>query len=376
MASTIVISSADLSAILKPVCRVARRKGSDIYSHLLLDASAKGLTLTANNSQQQITLSVPHRSYTYSSDVGLSVDRYCVHASKLESLTNALPLGSEVRLVHSEGKLMIVSGPSRFTLIALPASDYPSMGISTEKLVDGLMVAGDEISKSLRQIGFCAARNDSRHFLNGVLFEFASGRLSLAASDGHRLGVVDLAIDCDMDAKFIVPSSCIEDVALFCAGSSRVEISMVSNLVSFTTPGGGVLHSTVIDGTYPNYRQLLTAAEQGVPVQVDRADMSNALSRVAVLGSATNPLVRMNCCDENLTMQSTVSGDDAALDVLPCDYTGEPFEIGFQANLVGEAVRALASDEICVHYNGMASGTLLRAPDFPSHSFVLMPVRL
>lgn len=376
MASTIVISSADLSTVLKRVCRVAKRKGSDIYSHLLLEVCDQSLTVTASNSQQQITLSVPRSAYTFSNDAEVGSDSFCVHASKLESLTNALSQGSEVRLTHSGGRVTIVSGQSRFTLIALPAMDFPRMLITQDKACGGLVVAGDEISTGLRQVGFCAARNDSRHFLNGVLFEFSPGRLSLAASDGHRLGVVDMAMAGASDVTFIIPSTCIEDLALFCAGSSRVEVARVDNLVSFTTPGGGVLHSAVIDGTFPNYRQLLSAAERGVPVQVDKSDMSNALSRVALLGSASSPLVRISCEDASLTMQSTVSGDDAALDVLPCDYSGEPFEIGFQANLVGEAVRALASDDICVHYNGMASGTLLRAPDFPSHSFVLMPVRL
>jgi len=369
MASTIATTSTDLAALLKRVCRVSARKAAGIYSHLLIAASQSGLEISANNGQQQITLSAPVGTYSLSG----SGDQFCVQAAKLVQIVSALPRGAEVTLTHSDGKVRIVSGRARFTLVTLPAKDFLQMALADEDANVCLSVDGDLISGALRQVGFCAGRTDVRHYLNGVLFELSSGRLTLAASDGYRLGVVELSVDGVADASFILPSSGIEDVVLFCA-ATRVEITSSAKLVRYAAPAG-VLYSTLVDGEFPDYRRLVDAAEKGASVQVAKNDMADALARVALLSHGSSPVVRIACQGDNLTLQS-VAGDDVAQDILPCSYSGGPFELGLQVSLAGEVVRALGSEKINFHFNGAASGTLLRATDFSSHSFVLMPVRL
>lgn len=370
MASTISTSSTDLGNLLKPLCRIAPRKNGGAHGYLLIEVVGESLRVTANNANQQMMLSAPAQSFKMTGEDA----SYCVPAAKLEQIVSALPRAAGVTLTHSDGKVKVVCGRARFTLLAFQASDFPQMTIedsaSTRLTVDGSVVAG-----ALRQVGFCAARNEARHYLNGVLFEMAPGRLTVAASDGLRLGVVDLCVEAVEDASFILPSSCIEDVALFItsAAGESIELAICSNLVRFTSRAG-VLYSTLIDGKFPDYRRLVDAAEKGVPLQINRQDMADSLSRVALLSQGGSPFVRLGCQGESLTVQS-VAGDDAAFDVLPCDYTGDPFEVGLQVGLASEIVRALPSDQLRFIYNG-ASGTLLRPTDFPSHSFVLMPVRL
>lgn len=370
MASTIETTSTDLGNLLKPLCRISPRKNGGAHGYLLFQLADGSIEVTASNAHQQMSLKGNTAAFLTSGDD----ESFCVPAAKLESIVSALPRSAGVTLSHSDGKIKVVCGSARFTLLAFPASDFPQMTIdnsaSTVMLVDGALVAG-----ALRQVGFCAARNEARHYLNGVLFEMAPGRLTLAASDGLRMGVVDLGVEAVNDDSFILPSSCIEDVALFIssAAEEQIELAICSNLVRFTSPTG-VLFSTLIDGKFPDYRRLINAAEKGVPLQINRQEMADSLSRVALLSQGGSPFVRLGCQGESLTVQS-VAGDDAALDVLPCDYTGEPFEVGLQVGLASEIVRSLPSDQLRFVYNG-ASGTLLRPTDFPSHSFVLMPVRL
>ncbi|WP_409286979.1 DNA polymerase III subunit beta [Pseudomonas guariconensis] len=365
----ITIPSNDLVQPLKTVARVADRKAGDITGHILIDVTPERLTLSAHNGQKQVALDVSaDRFLTNAASFSI-----CVPAQKFEQVVSSLPKDANVVIKIDGTKVIISSGRSRFSLATRPATDFPLMEFTSDQNKGAAVLPGGVLTKALRQVGFCAARNDMRVFLNGVLFDFSEGIVTLAASDGLRLGVVDLPHPGTPMQRFILPSTCIEDVCQF-AGTGDIEIATSGSMARFTKRDG-VLHTKLIEGGFPNYRQLLETAAQGNLARFNRDEFAGAVTRVSLLSDGSIPRVRLAVCPGSVSIES-VGMDDLANDILPCDYHAAPLDIGFNGALAGEIVRSLDGDEIDVYFGGGASGTLLRGRDLPSHSFVLMPVRL
>lgn len=360
-----------LAHFVRSVSRVPDRKATDIHGHILIEATEWSLTLSAHNGQKQISIDVPTDCFE---PTGLPCS-VCVPAQKFEQVITALPKGANVTINLSEAKVTITSGRSRFTLSTRPAVDFPVMDFSEGAPAEQITMSGDDLVAAMRQVGFCAARQDTRVFLNGVFYEFTDGTLTLAASDGLRLGVAEVASIEGTLSNFILPSTSIEDVCLFSAGH-EVVITASRSVARFTT-AAGTLHTKLIDASFPDYRRLLAAASNGRMARLQRADFAGAIDRVALLSEGSVARVRLSLAEGALAIES-VSGttDEAANDVIPCEYDAAPMVVGFNGRLAGEIARSLSGEEIDVYFGSGASGTLLRSRDLSSHSFVLMPVRI
>lgn len=367
----ISIKSSDLAHYLKTVCRVPDRKSTGVFGHLLLEVDSSQLRFSAHNGHKQMTLAIAPDLYSL---VGEAF-RICVPAQKFDSVIGALPKDAAVSIQLAETKVVIASGRSRFTLATLPAEQFPVMEFTADQSKGDLLIPGETLSASIRQIGFCAARSDVRTFLNGIFFEFRAGTMTLAASDGYRMGVIDVPVEGAPMQHFILPSTCIEDVCQF-VGSGPVLISTSGSMARFTRDGG-VLHTKLIDGKFPDYRRLVDSAAKGDVARVTRDDLAGAIARVTLLSEGTMPLVRMTITSDSISVQSVGGGvEDVANEVLPCDYHAEPLEIGFNGVFTNEIIRSLGDKECDLFFNSSGSGTLLRGRNSASTSFVLMPARL
>lgn len=364
------IQANDLANVLKHVCRVSIRASGDINGHLLLNVTDAGVLISATNGKQQITMKLDSPSLNVE-----ALGAICVHAAKLEQVIGALPKDKAVSVSIKDEKLLITCGRSRFNLVTLAAFNFPAVDFPDAEIAGSLRLGGSLLSAALRQVGFCAARNDVRHYLNGALFDVEPGCLTIVATDGHRLGVTEVNVATTVTGKFILPSTCIEDVVGFC-GSGEIEVAFSRNMVRYTNQSG-VLFSRLLEGNFPSYKNLVTNAAQGQVARLVRNDIASAVARVTLMSDSKNPAVKLSLVTDVISIQSvSVDIENEANDVLPCNYSAEPFEIGMNGVLAAELLRALGSEEVEFIFNGAASGTLLRSPSFPSHSFVLMPVRL
>lgn len=367
----LTIKAHDLASFLKAVARVPNRKATDVYGHILLEVSMTSLRLSAHNGQKQMSLEIPAGLFTLVGDA-FSV---CVPSLKFDQVIAALPKEAMVHIHIADTKLVIASGRSRFSLATLKADQFPVMEFTADQSKGELILPGSTLSTAIQQVGFCAARADVRVALNGIFFDFQVGQMTLVASDGYRMGVVDVPVEGGTMQNFILPSTCIEDVCQF-VGSGDIQIATSGNMARFTK-AGGVLHTKLVEGKYPDYRKLIASAEQGDVARVIRDDLAGAMARVSLLSEGTVSVVRLAVTSDSISVQSVAAkAEDMANDVLPCDYHAAPFEIGFNGSLAGETIRSLGGKEIDVIFTGAGSGTLIRARDLPSHSFVLMPVRL
>lgn len=359
-----------LANVLKQSGRIASDKASDIAGNLLLSAQAGQLDVTAHNGQQHMTLHYLEVNVLAAGDI-------CISAKKFEQIVCSLPPDREVTVTVGEDKATVTCGRSRFSIATLPASNFPQALLPEDQTQRALTIDAQALRDGIRRIAFCVARRDVRTYLNGMLFDVGEGKLTLVGTDGHRMGTAEIKVPTENTLKFTLPVACLEDVATF-ASQGEIEIQHSGNLVAFIGPHG-VLTSRLIDGRFPNYADLITRAEQGTPIKMSRDAITSAVARVSLLSDGKSQAVKLKFGQQSvevLSVSNGVSEVEEAEDLLPCDFSSDPFEVGLNSKYAQETFRAVETNELQFFYTGSGSGTLVMAKDCPHQKFILMPVRL
>jgi len=164
--------------------------------------------------------------------------------------------------------------------------------------------------------------------LNGIFISLKEGKMTLVATDGRRLALVDEEVDISEknSGEFIVPKKAVDELNRLLQAKGEVEIKFGENQASFSLKddkGLSVLLITkLIEGNYPNYRQVIPGeAKERVPI--DREEFLQALRRAEIMTSEKANSVKLTFSKNNLTItanatltdnNSVTVGSNASLD--------------------------------------------------------------
>lgn len=362
------INAQALAIILKQCVRVSSKKDSASSSFLLV-ADSDRLTVSANNFQLQITRVVETTSLQV-----LQCGSICVPASKFEQIVSALPTGVDVTVTLVDTKLTLTAGRSRFSLQTTSSDAFPRIDIKGEAAKGSFTVDAVALREGMKSVAFCSSRNDVRTYLNGMLFDLTPNTLSLAATDGHRLGVRDLVVTGGAPAQFILPVAALDDFANF-AQFGEVTITISANVAAMESSMGSI-HCKLIDGKFPDYRRLLDAAYSGIQVSMQREEIASAVARVVLLADEKSLGIKFGFSASALKIESVSKDHSDAEEELPCDFGHTPFEVGYRGSYVTEILRSFSDAQADFTFSKSGGGTLITPASSSSQSFLLMPMRL
>ena len=175
----IKIEKDKLIAPLKNLVGVAEKKQTmPILGNVLFRAEGGVLRLVASDLEVEISTQVD-----YQTDESLNST---LPGKKLLDILKSLPGDGDVTIDFNDDKATIKSGKSRFVLSSLPGSDFP---YDKEDIDYGFKVAAGSLDNLISQTAFSMAVQDARHFLNGMFFEVGSDKITVVATDGHRLSM-------------------------------------------------------------------------------------------------------------------------------------------------------------------------------------------
>ena len=366
-----VITRETLLSALQTIASVVERNPSlPIRSNLLLENSDKGLRLTAQDEEMQLTTAVE-------GDFGETGSTTLPTRTLLDF---ALSLDPEDELTFSfaEEQATIVSGRSRLVLATLPADDFPQFeldeGDAAIAIQQGLLKA------LLEKTTFAMAQQDIRFYLNGVLLEAQPDRLRAVATDGHRLAwaETEFALPVQEVKQLIIPrKGALELSKLLLDSDAEVAIRMTENNIRADL-GQHVFVSKLIEGRFPDYARVVP--EQGeTPVVAERDVLLKALARVKpVLSPEKSNGVRVGLSKDNLRAQSRGDLGEASTEI-NVEYAGDEMELGFNALYLKEAVEHIRTDSVNITVSSPKSGCLLmpHVPEGGSDAkYVIMPLLL
>lgn len=358
--------------LLKPMSVVAgvveRRQTLPILSYVMLKSDAHGqLTVTGTDLEIEVVARVAART---KGEIALTVP-----ARKLFDICRALPEGTDISIVKHGEKVVTKAGKSRFTLLTLPASDFPA--VEAGDFEQALTISQEELKALLDRTAFCMAQQDVRYYLNGLYLELDGKRARAVATDGHRMAMSDLALGDGITGarQVIVPRKGVQELTrLLTRSSDPVKIEVGTSHLRVHA-GEITFTSKLIDGKFPDYTKVIPST-QSKTATIPRDAFREALARVAILANEKYRGVRLTFQPGRLEMSAHNPEQEEAAEEIEVHYRGEPLEIGFNVTYLIEAIGAIEGEEVAFGGNDPNSSCVLHAPGDEATRYIIMPMRL
>src|SRR5213592_3410284 len=310
---------------------VSTRTTVQILAGILLDASEGKLSLAATDMELSLRTAVEAKIESEGSVV--------VPGRLLLDIARLLP-ESEVSLEHrlEEAVVEVRCGSASYRLHTYNAEDFPRLP-ETEG-IDLHEIDRETLLKTVARVSRSASRDESRPVLTGVLVRFEPGKLVMAATDSYRLSVKETPLEGAVpELEAIVPARALAELARIGQGAEQIELGVQENQVVFGIDGVW-LTTRRIDGQFPNYRQLIPESfDHEVPLP--REEVLDVVRRIAVMAQRNSPL-RLRFAEGELTVSARTQDVGEAQESLPVSFTGEPLEIGFNAEFLRDGIESVA----------------------------------
>ncbi|WP_438317640.1 DNA polymerase III subunit beta [Candidatus Caldatribacterium sp. SIUC1] len=277
-------------------------------------------------------------------------------------------LKGEVRLRTEGERALLQCGRSRFELSGFPPGDFPFFPQGEESFV--VLLPGELFKEALLRTYFAVSRDETRPVLTGVLLAFAPGRFEVVATDGHRLSrnVFELS-GIEKEARYVLPQKAVVEL-LRLLGREDARFVPQDGSVVFRI-GETMLFSTLIEGEYPNYLQVIPQSFVS-RAQVSREELLEALERVALVTSGV-PVVEVSFGGG--VLQLRVTGDlGVAEEEVTGETEGDHLKVAFNVRYLLEALRVMKDERVELGLSGELSPAKVSSSS--SFEYVLMPVRL
>ncbi len=365
------------SALLKSLNHVQsvveRRNTIPILSNVLVNAAAGAVRLTATDLDIEVVDEVP-------ADIAQQ-GATTVPAHMIYDIVRKLPDGAQVEIEQGpdEGRLALHSGRSRFSLQALPSSDFPDLAAGEFTHTFSLPAA--DLKALIEKTRFAISTEETRYYLNGIYLHHVDvggeARLRAVATDGHRLAQVEVDApdgSAGMPGIIVPRKTVLELVRLIEDADSTVEVSLSASKIRFVA-SSLTLTSKLIDGTFPDYERVIPQRNDK-RMEVDVRLFTNAVDRVSTISSEKGRAVKLNIATDKVVLSVNNPESGSAEEEVAATYADEPLDIGFNSRYLLDIASQFKGDSASFEFADAGSPTIVRDTADERALYVLMPMRV
>ena len=296
--------------------------------------------------------------------------RFVVPGKLVTEAIRKMPTGA-VTMSSSDGEIEIVGNGPQFSIRELAADDFPELG--DPDFSGAVAVDGDMLASAVAQVTVAASNDAARPILTGVLVENGDSGVRLVATDSYRLAVRDLP-DVQIGQSGLIPARGLRELGRT-IGSTQVQVAIHEREAVFGSDRGS-LSLRLIEGTFPNYRQLLPESYPN-RVTVDKDRLLDALGRASLVAEDHIP-IRLKLQDGGVEL--TVSRQDVGGETehIEGTFAGEADEvdIAFNPRYLTDGVSAMEGGEVAIDVIDGLKPSVMRAVGQSEFLYLLMPVRV
>ena len=343
---------------------VSTRTTLPILSNVLIEAKDGELRLTTTDLDVGVSGSVKAEVLKEGSTT--------LPAKRLVSIIRELPSAEIEISIDAKNVASISSGPSFFKIIGLPHDEFPPLPDFNDskeyKIPQAIFKEG------LKKTSYAISTDETRYVLNGIFISFNEGKMTLVATDGRRLAMVEneLEFPATHEVEIIVPTKAIQELARLSSMEGEVVAKLQANQISFEI-GDSIIVSKLIEGNYPNYRQVIPG-EKKERLDLNRESFFETVRRVSLLSSEKSNSVKLVFGPDNLDITANSPDIGEAKESMAVKYSGPEFAIAFNPDFLMAPLRALDEEELHLDLiDEMSPGVLRAAGNF---LYVLMPMRV
>lgn len=331
-----------------------------------------GLRLALEGDQLSITGTDMDLTIELAVTVRGDVDGVAVIPGKLASdVVRAMAAGA-IDVEVGDDQVTIAGGRSQFSLRPFAADDFPRTAAAPSSAVT---LPAAEVSEALRQVVRAASTDKDRPIITGVLLTAEAGGLRLVATDSYRLAVCDLPGTSVLgtDQKVLVPSRALAELQRVLGHGSELTLRLGERDATFEV-GGTRLTTRLIEGEYPNYRNLIPPSYPN-KVTMSREALLEALRRVKILAREGTP-VRLGVTPESVRLTTVTADVGTAEEEIDAALEGAELTVAFNPDYLAAGAEAVVGDEMSLELLDGLKPAVIRGVGHEEYLYLLMPVRV
>ncbi len=305
-----------------------------------------------------------------------------MNAKRFLGVIRELP-SEDVTITVKKERLTVTFRQGESSIMGMSASDYPAL----RDTIDGITVkvSGPDFLEMVDKTSFSVASDRTRLALTGVYWKIAPDRMTMVATDGHRLSLFEKELgkedgtEVEQEADAIVPPKVLTQAARVLSGGVELERVVFGKGAILFDYGTTIIFSKLIEGPYPNFRQVIPTSNSK-RVVVSTEEMASAVRRVSVLSSAITHQIRFSLVSGQMeisTVNQEIGGESR--ESIPVRYEGDSLVVGYNASFLLEIFRALDTDELILELESPMSACIIKpgvVKDSREYLYLIMPLRL
>ena len=345
---------------------VERRTTIPVLSHLLLRASDHQLHIAATDLEVSLTSFCEAEVETEGA--------IAIQAKKLLEIIRA-SAGDDVslKIEGDDGFLTILVGKSVFRIRGLPPEDFPTLSNIEDE--EPLRIPFPSFRNMISKVFFAISSEESRFQLSGALMNFAEESLSLVATDGHRLALVESEVEGMKESEgVLVPRKTLQELQRF--EGEELEFRRSEHHLSFTL-GRRQLICRVLEGTFPDYERVISKDNDRVVI-TDREALKDVIRRVSLLTGDRTRAIKMELEAGKLSFTATNPDLGEAHEEIACEYSGETLSLGVNPDYLGDFLSVTETRKVRLELKDENSQCVTYPVEGVDKRYVcvIMPIRL
>lgn len=274
------------------------------------------------------------------------------------------------------------SGTVKARFVGSDPDEYPA--IATAEASEFFSVPTDRFVRMIQRVLFSVSRDSARpHLCGGYLHAPSAGKIGMVSTDGHRLSVAQFEYDAEPPAELtdgvIVPVKGLEEfIRSVDTTLAEVEVAFWQNNLILQQEQTRLI-IRLIDGSFPNYRQVLPAEREDARSTIDRVMFLDRVNLVSLFTNKETHNLRLEFQTGNLVISAHDPDKGECEEHLAINYQGNEVRAGFNANYLKEVLKTLKGDDITIELTDSLKPAVIRDPnesEGESSVFILMPMRI
>lgn len=346
---------------------VSSRNTLPILSNILLETEDDRLKLTATDLDTAIRCTIPAQI----AENGATA----VPAALLADMVSKLP-DAPITLEAQDGKVAVRCGKSNYTILSLPAEDYPAI----PEVNDGTEITLPQgtLKEMLHMTTFAASKEETRSLLMGVLFEGSGSNLTLVATDTHRLALKKSPSGQELEkpVSLVVPAKPLIELERVLKNSSdeTVTVRFGASQAQFQT-ADVTLVSRLLDGQFPNYDKVIPKSAER-KITFSREELLNAVRRVNIVAHSSAEKAILTTKGDTIEMTAESPDVGKAFEEVKVSMDGSDITIAFNARYLMEVLGIIESEEVRLELTGALNPGILRPVGNDDFLYVVMPMQV
>jgi DNA polymerase-3 subunit beta len=342
---------------------ISAKSALPILSNILIESQQDGLRLTATDLDIGISCVIPV-------DIQ-EAGAITVPAKRFSDIIKELPMDS-VNITTKKNNLVVIETElCQFKIMGLAREEFPKLPELKDKEVTKLEQVG--LKQMLNLTAFAVSFDETRYILNGILFKINKNNLTLVATDGKRLAIIEkkLKQELDKDIQFIIPIKTIHELNRNLKDEGELSLILGSNQVLFDL-GSVLVISRLIEGEFPDYKQVIPPQSNN-KMKIDRGQFLLAVKRAALLSTPDYQAVKLEMFKNKLVISKSTPDIGESREEVSVEYSGKELAIGFNPGYLIDVLKNLTVENIEFELTDSEKPGVIR---INGYVYIVLPMRL